>query len=225
MSVENFEQYPNNKLENWIAYRESPEFLQGIKALEDLEGYSSYHKALLLAVALNLKKGASLEFPDTIDTARVEQIMSGLGIFFHRDDAWKERFSERRPGQRIPNYHMYQVGASMEDVAEVMRVDGVSEEEFSDEEYGRAMDFPETAVTAYGQYVQTGDEKLLLPLFDPRLTAEEQAFTNSRLSEANWEEEIQWREQLMAGVLEHSPKIYSDIIDDFEKHLETREKQ
>jgi hypothetical protein len=134
-----------------------------------------------------------------------------------------ERTRERFPGVNFKDSLWYQVGATEEDFSEVMRVDRVfGDTNISSTEYGRAMDYPETAVQAYEQYQMTEDKSLLVPIYDPRLTDEEIAFTNSRLSEANWEEEILWREQLMAGVLEYSPKIYNEIIENFQVYLEKK---
>lgn len=228
MSIENKKQYPNNKFEHWIAYRESPEFLRGIKSLEDLKGYSPNWKVGLLAVALNIKKGSSVPYIKKADCNQIEQVMSDLGIFFNRDEQMGQRYLRKFPDSGpLDTEVLYQVGATQEDLEEVMRVDGVfGDTDLSTSEYGRAMDYPETAVLAYERAQETGDNESLLNIYDPRITEDEQAFTNSRLSEENWEEEIQWREQIMAGVLEYSPKLYTEVIEDFQSYLEKkREKE
>jgi hypothetical protein len=224
MPFENPKQYPNNKLENWIAYRESPEFKRGIKSLEDLKGrYGPSWKITILAVALNVKKAASVEYIRDEDSEQIERVFSDLGIFFNRDKEWSERYLKRFPDIGPLEDIKYQVGATQEDLEEIMRLEGVfGEVEISNLEYGRALDYPETAVKAYAEYGETGNADLLLNIYDPRITEDEQAFTNSRLSEANWEEEIQWREQIMAATLEYSPKIYNEMIESFQTYLEKK---
>jgi len=78
---EKFQDHPNNRFENWIAYRESENFRRGIKSLEALN-CALQNKVAILATALNIKKASQIEFDDTVSVSDINKTLSDLGLFF-----------------------------------------------------------------------------------------------------------------------------------------------
>lgn len=78
---ESHKQYPNNRFENWIAYRDSETFKSGIRTLERLS-INLQNKVVILATALNVKKASQIEFTDEISKKDFETMLSDLGLFF-----------------------------------------------------------------------------------------------------------------------------------------------
>ena len=197
MSLENPREYPNNKQENWVAYRESPEFLRGIKKLEEFYKINHQSKLIVLAVALNVKKAGVFNAPDA-EISYTEEMLSELGLFFYEDLEGKEWLSQH--GWKGDT--RYLIGATMSDLDEAIIASGKDDHI----EFGRAMDFPETSVIAYT------DKSKLAPFDDPRLTDEEKAFRFFRFSDENFEEEVVWLEQIIAAIKHYSPAIYSEVM-------------
>ncbi len=191
--MERFETYPNNRQENWITYRESPEFLSGIKKLEKLYEITHQAKVIILAVALNIKKAGEFEVSES-EANYTEEMLSELGVFFNRHSTHEEHgLIETR----------FFIGATMEDLHEALDATGKGDHA----SFGKAMDFPVTAVEAYAnesKLVQWGDWS--------RLTEEEKAFLFFRFSEEHFDEEVKWLEQIIAAVKRYSPTIYEEVM-------------
>jgi hypothetical protein len=91
-----------------------------------------------------------------------------------------------------------------------------------DANFGKAMEFPESAIEAYGRYRESRKEGFLIDFEEPQLTEEEKAFSFFRLSSQNWEKEIEWLEQIIVGVKEYSPRIYEQVMEEHKKMIAKR---
>jgi hypothetical protein len=199
MSKESLSSYPNNKQENWIAYRESEEFRTGVKLLEEAKGIAPTSKALIMSVALNLKQAAEFESSDRSQD-EIEKMLSKLGVYFLRDEEWEE-FSQAP----IPVLS-YLIATTPDVLNKAINNTRPTFDEHYGRNFGEAMEFPATSIDAW-EY----GEELLAPT-DPRLTSEEKAFLFFRLSASDWEKEVEWLEQLIAGVKQYSPQIYNQVM-------------
>lgn len=228
MSLESPHSYPNNRGENWISYRESESFKEGIKQLEEIDGLVSANRALVLAVALNLKQAAVVDLDmERTSPETFERTLSELGVYFYRDLPMERRmYVQNFKDEKYEDVPIawYTIGASSDAIGQAMEESRRFAEEVIDHrKFGEAMDFPPTAVDAWEQFVRTRDKKKLLDIDDEQLTDEERAFTFFRLSKDNWEEEIRWVEQIIAAVKMYSPAIYDQIITEYEKRKKAAE--
>lgn len=229
MSFESVHSYPNNRGENWIAYRESEPFKHGIKQLEECGGLVTANRALVLAVALNLKQAAILDLETEITSPETfEQTLSDLGVYFYRDlpvESYIERLrdTEGPKGEHVPAA-WYIIGTTPDTIGQAMEESRhLAEGAIDHRKFGEAMDFPATAVAAWQQYIDTRDNTKLLDMDDGRLTDEEKAFRFFRFSKDSWEEEIQWLEQIIAGVKLYSPTIYQQVTTAYERRKHAAE--
>ena len=215
--MENFKSKKTSKNENWIAYRESKEFKSGLNSLENEPFLNSHKKIIILAVALDLKKAGEFDVNnDYIQLEEMQQMLSNLGIFYYRNNEARERIEKFLDSctSNSPQYDSthYLIGSTQESLDEaIVHAQPIPD---SHELYGLAMEFPESAVISYSKW-REGGEVRLIESGDSRLTDEENAFMFFRLSEDNWQEEIIWLEQIIAGVKLYSPAIYKQVMDSF----------
>jgi len=216
-SAESVNSYPNNRQENWIRYRESETFKEGVKKLEEFEALAPHDKIIILAVALNLKKAGVIDlYPTYGSPGTLEEIFSSLGTYFYRSaemEEWTREWERSHGVIEEVSIACYAIGASPDALAEAMKVTSRAKpQEDYVRAFGRTMEYPLSAVEAFGASTATRDDDHLLDFDDSRLTQEEKAFSFFRLSKAHWEEEIQWLEQIIAGVKQYSPKIYEQVM-------------
>lgn len=125
------------------------------------------------------------------------------------------RAEKRGRTETIP-VAFYLIGASPDTIGEAMEQTLRFTEGYKDHEaFGEAMDFPSTAITAWQEFIDTDDGASLLSMNDERLTDEEKAFKFFRFSKEHWEDEVQWIEQIIAGVKMYSPKIYQQVMSSY----------
>jgi hypothetical protein len=209
MSFESYRQYPNNKQENWVAYRESPEFIRGLKSLEESKMLPQ-DKVLILSVALNLKKATLFDVASTYDAHMLETMLSNLGIYYYQDPEADERLRQfaLTHNYPVPEEKCYYIGSTPDNIIDAIRDARPMPDDHA--AFGRAMDFPETSIQAFEQFRQ--GEDALMPIGSEAMTPEEQAFSFFRFSKDNFEEEVPWLEQIIAGTKEYSPAIYNEVI-------------
>lgn len=211
MSKESFFSYPNNKQENWVAYRNSERFKNAITDLEILPDLSAQSKVVILSVALNIKQAGEFTIPFNQTTPNhVEQILSDLGIYFSHNSEIEKR--EIEWNKRIGGtFGSYLIGATPDAISEAM----TAVESYSDDDYhiklGKAMEFPDTAIVAFDEYMSTNYSPLLLS-DESLLTEEEKAFSFFRYSKNNWHKEVEFVEQIIHGIKEYSPRIYDEVM-------------
>lgn len=226
MKEKMYESYPNNRQENWVGYRETESFKSGLEGLENIPGINNTHKMLILAVALNLKKATEFSIPpDLVEAHDIEKILSDLGIYFYRDTDANKRIDKRlqESGHDEKDRFMYyKIASTPDDLSEAIENAFIINRD-GHKAFGDSMEFPDTAIAAFQQYVKKGDTQALLPLDDVQLTEEERAFSFFRFSSENWEKEIQWLEQIIAGVKEYSPVLYNRIISDYRNSSKRRD--
>jgi hypothetical protein len=219
MKEESFFKYPNNKQENWVSYRDSIEFKRGLKELEEMSSVGSQSKVIILAVALNLKKAGGFYFnTETATHNDIEKMLSDLGVYFFRDIKDEERLKLRK--DMYSHSGSYLIGSTAESIGDAMEARQFSHKDLKTRHkvYGEAMDFPKTSVEAFAERYdldKDDDKDTLIDVWDKdkdKLTDEERAFIFFRLSKDNWEEEIQWLEQIISGVKEYSPEIYKEVM-------------
>lgn len=188
-----------NREENPFGYFETEKFKNAVRKLEESHEIIPQHKANVLAVALDLKPAGTI---DTLPLSegqieRINQMLSELGLFFSDGNIESH------------NLHYFVFGNTPETIADAMQVMFRGGED--DEGYGRAMGFPESAIDAYSRKTD-GDSLLEHEEKERLLTDEEKKFLGFRLSRENYEQEIEWVEQMIAAVKKYSPKIYSQIM-------------
>ncbi len=212
MPKESLNSYPNNKNENWVGYRDSKEFKRGLEQLENMVFLVGQAKILILAVALNLKKASEFEFqPEVISEQQVESMLSDLGVYFYKDQQSTDRFNKflLDRGLEKDESIKYLIGVSPDALNEAI------DASHSSVNVGESMEYPATAIEAFQKYDETGG-KSVLPRDDTKRTDEEKAFSFFRMSVNNWEEEVKWLEQIIAGIKEYSPKIYQQVVVEYE---------
>lgn len=214
---EDFFSHPNNKQENWITYRDSIEFKRGLKNLEESDAFWPKSKALILAVALNIKKAAEITFDKHVPYEEIEKILSDLGIYFFRDE---ERELIDLQKNEIDNGRFI-IGSTPNSIDEaIIKTRPFYADPNYDQKFGESMDFPQTSIDAFKKYRETYNQEVFIDKnSDERLTYEEKAFLFFRLSSENWESEIQWLEQIISAVKEYSPKIYREVMEEYSKSI------
>jgi hypothetical protein len=213
---ESFWSYPNNKQQNWITYRESIEFKQGLENLEKCKAILPISKALIIAVSLNLKKAAEISFDKKISNYdEVEIFLSDLGVYFFRDEE-RENLNFNINGDQYEGFFI--IGSTPDNINDAIEK---TRPNYADKNYhqkfGESMDFPKSSIEAFVESQKNGKKELVLNVSDDKLTDEEKAFLFFKLSSKNWEEEIQWLEKIISAVKEYSPKIYNEVIEQYRK--------
>jgi hypothetical protein len=211
MNKEPIFSYPNNKQENWVSYRNSEKFKNAITDLENLSVLGPQSKVVILSVALNIKQAADFTILfDQISPDRVEQILSDLGVYFSRNPESEKNeieWNKRREG----TFGCYVIGATPDAITEAVEaIESYPADDYHTK-YGKAMEFPDTAIEAFNKSINTNNDELLLWNED-LLTDEEKAFTFFRYSKDNWQKEVEFVEQIIDGIKEYSPKIYAEVM-------------
>ena len=198
----------------WIERRESPEFARGIKMLEDYYGFSSHDKIVVLSTALELKKASEVSvIGETQGLDAVERMLSDLGVLWKIDEHMTAVLEEMYASMHtcpLEKARQYVIANSEEALTEALHA--MPRESVDHAKLGSAMELPRTAVDAFGKYVANKNEESVLDPEKSELTEEEKAFLFFRLSKDSWMDEIEWIEQIIAGVKEYSPKIYEQVM-------------
>lgn len=201
-SVESF----GNHGENPFSYMESPKFKEAVHKLESLTGLLPRSKALILVTALDLKPATEFEFSGSPqEKAELIDTLSNLGLYFFENEE-KTKFCESIGKHGVQTFT---IGNTPEHIGA-----GMAATVDDNEHFGLAMGFPETAVDAYSSGNGGYNNDLLLRREELKniLTDEERKFLFFRLSKESYEKEVEWIEQIIAAVKQHSPEIYNQVM-------------
>jgi hypothetical protein len=203
--------------ENPSSYRESEKFKNGLQELERISEIHLHAKVTILSVALGLKDASEFEVvAQDAQVQDIENMLSALGVFFHEDKESSEAllmlYYQNGGEPNDYNFIRYIVGNTPETINAAIEHGSYFSRDH--EAFGKAMDYPPTAVKAFSESRMTGDKSNLMPNSEENreLTEEERRFAFFTFSKEHFEEEVAWLEQLIAGVKEYSPVIYQQIM-------------
>ncbi|CAN5680584.1 hypothetical protein BH11PAT2_BH11PAT2_07770 [soil metagenome] len=200
-SAEKFGNYQGNQ----FAYRETPKFKNAVHELEQFDELGNQNRIVILATALDLKPASliGIKITDNEVRHRLERILSDLGVFF-----------QENPAPHDSSVSHIVIGGTPETIATAIENTRAGA---TDEQFGSAMGFPDTAIDSYSNdnvFDDSLSKDLVLSQDEMRkkLTAEERKFSFFRFSKGHYEKEVEWIEQIAAATKEYAPILYEKIM-------------